>query len=131
MIYILWRKESLNVFSWLRAVGLGPLVLALRESLQDLGARLPDAVRYSFPDAAWIYAATSYQGFIWRGGSVRGFWSWMLIAPLLGIGGELGQALGIVPGTFCQSDFALGIAASVAAIWILLKFRSKSLEIES
>lgn len=122
-VYALWRSPSLLMFEWFDALGTGDLLMLLRRNVAGLTAYMPEAIRYSFPDAAWVYAATYFQGFVWRTGSRACYWGWLSIPPLLGVGGEIGQASGLVPGTFSYSDLCVCVMAACLATVMTLKRR--------
>lgn len=110
MIYVLFRSTSLLVFDWLKTLGLLQLNLHLREMCS--GIRLPDWLLYSLPDGLWVYAVTSWMILIWASKPPL---PWLLVGVALGFGGEIGQFIGIVPGTYQHLDlifYALGFLAA-------------------
>jgi hypothetical protein len=62
---------------------------------------LPEWLLYSLPDGLWVYAITSWVIMIWNRDPPL---AWLVIGAALGIGGELGQVIGIVPGTYQHLD---------------------------
>jgi hypothetical protein len=50
----------------------------------------------------------------------------MLVGPALGIGGELGQMLGIVPGTYDVVDLLLCIVATIVSVTVIVRLRRQS-----
>jgi len=114
LIYVLWRRESLLVFTWLRAVGCGSLVLGARALLAPWRTHLPQFLLFSLPDAFWVYAFTSAIRLIWAGQrrSINTIF-WVAVPSALALGSEMGQFLRIVPGTFDWSDV---VAYSLAGL---------------
>tara|TARA_R110002096_G_scaffold13704_1_gene48174 strand:+ start:606 stop:1091 length:486 start_codon:yes stop_codon:yes gene_type:complete len=94
IVYVGWRSTDLLVFDWLAWLGIPEDVF--RPDIQ-----LPRWLLYSFPDGCWVFAGTSWMLLIWRR-----LHAWVYIFAVLGIGGEIGQGLGYVPGTFDWNDIS-------------------------
>jgi len=110
-IYLLWRSSSLRVFHWLSAIGLLDPVMFLRTLAQPVAVSIPAWCLYSLPDGLWAYSLSSAVLITWRSHSSRWGILWFTFAATLGIASELGQYLGLVPGTFETADllcYALG-----------------------
>lgn len=127
-IYVCWRSSSLLMFGWFSRIGLADSILTIRAHSSFLGMYVPEFVRYSLPDGAWVYAATFYQAYVWQSGPSKLFWLWSIIPPALAIGGELGQAVRLVPGTFSITDLAVCTAAALLALHFALGHRRALLE---
>jgi hypothetical protein len=110
-IYLIFRSPHLLVFRWLRAAGLLETTMQVREYFAAV--RLPDAVLYSLPDGLWVYAATSSMLLIWRGSPPV---CWLLAGVVLAVGGEIGQALSFVPGTYEHLDILAYLAGFTLAL---------------
>jgi hypothetical protein len=110
-IYLLFRSPNLVVFRWLDAVGLRDAVMTWRTSVSDV--HLPEWLLYSAPDGLWVFATTSWIIHIWRG---KPPWPWLLSGVALGVGSELGQAMGIVPGTYQHEDIVVYVAGFLLAL---------------
>ena len=98
-IYVGWRSTDLLVFRWIEVVGATGLVY--RPSVP-----LPGWVLYSLPDGCWVYAYTSWLLMIW--GRMT---AWVFTGVVLAVGAELGQLIGIVPGTYDHLDMAFYVGA--------------------
>lgn len=120
-IYVLWRSPFLRVFQWLDTAGAATPVRSLRAAVMPARAWLPSWVLFSLPDGLWVYALTSWLTRIWRDAAGRGRWLWLSIGPVLGIGSELGQWAGLVPGTFDVVDLVGGVAAGGLALALGLR----------
>jgi hypothetical protein len=92
LIYVGWRTNSLLVFHWLAFFGIPSNVF--RPS-----ADIPAVVLYSLPDGCWVFAGTSWMLMIWKR-----LHPWIFSFLGLAVGGEFGQLLDIVPGTFEWND---------------------------
>jgi hypothetical protein len=122
-IYTLWRSKSLLVFTWYRWAGLEAPVMLMRRDVASFRHFLPGVIVYSLPDALWVYSFTVLLGYIWSGQTPcweRRFWTFLPVS--LGIGGEFGQLLRLVPGTFDWADVAAYAGAWLSASLSLLIF---------
>lgn len=111
------------MFEWFSRIGLADAILHIRAHSSFLAVYVPEFMRYSLPDGAWVYAATFYQAYVWQAGPAKLFWLWSILPPVLAIGGELGQAVRVVPGTFSLTDLTVCMAAALLAIQFALGHR--------
>ena len=117
IVYLTWRSPRLLMFAWMEHLGLASFVLELRVLGAPLSPFVPDIVRFSLPDAAWAYAATSWLTYLWRWQQHPLRWIFITFGPVAVLGGELGQLVGLVPGTFDVHDLwlsAIGAALGAA-----------------
>jgi len=98
VVYIGWRSTTLLVFGWMEIVGI-PV------DIWRSTVTLPPLILYSFPDGCWVFAGTSWMFLIWKRLN-----SWVAVFVLLGTGSEVGQGVGIIPGTFEWNDLTSYIA---------------------
>ncbi len=87
-IYIAWRTPDLLVFDWLYAAHIDPTSVRM-------SSEIPYFIQYCLPDGCWVYAGTSWMLMVWRR-----ILPWVSAYVILGVGGEFGQFVEIVPGTF-------------------------------
>lgn len=114
-IYLLFRDNHLLMFRWAGWLGLTRLILAARIYTLQHGQILPEWLLFSVPDGVWVFSITAFFTRLWHDGSwyVRAFW--IALGPALAMGGELGQALGLVPGTYDPADLVFyGVSAILA-----------------
>ncbi len=116
-IYIGFRSESLLLFQWIEHLGGIHLVTELRALTTEIS--LPNWVIYSLPDALWLYAFTYSILLIWEKQMHQISLGWLAIVFILGIGNELGQFYGIIPGTFDPIDLGLSILALFIPLMLL------------
>lgn len=120
-IYLLWRDTSLLMFRWLDLVGGVAWLEPARGAVAPLRSSLPDWLLFSVPDGAWVYACVAFFGRLWFDGPPLPRLFWTALGPALAIGGEIGQLIGVVPGTFDWVDVAwyaaAGVVAAIAAFW--------------
>jgi hypothetical protein len=111
MIYLTLRQGPISFFGGL----LGRVPFWQPAPLTVIRG-LPGWFSYSLPDALWCYACVSLALVCWRDGPrfFRAFW--LGVALTLSLGFELGQALQIIPGTFCALDVVFSLAAAALAL---------------
>lgn len=114
LIYLAFRAPALRLFTWADALGLSAAVAELRAVARDHAP--PDWVLFSLPDALWqlAFAFTLFR--LSRGARAVERAAWCAAPVAIGLGLELGQAAGAVPGTFDPVDLTLSIAA-VGVAW--------------
>lgn len=116
LIYICWRQPVLLMFGWLRVAGLEPFTNNLRDFAAPGWNFLPAWFVYSLPDGLWVYALTACMVLIWSGTeSLRSKAFWLALGFILGVGSELGQLTGVVPGNFDYVDLVVCAVAPIAA----------------
>jgi len=115
MVYILWRRESLLMFTWFDALGLKVLVRALRGIAAPYSHIFPPWVYFSLPQALWLFSGILFLDCIWR--DVQGWRQilWMAAFVAVAFGLELGQFSQVVPGHFDILDTILLVASFLAA----------------
>lgn len=120
LIYILFRADSLIMFSWFDKLGVGDLIQSFRHHTVGQFS-LPSWFAYSLPDALWIFSFTSLMIAIWRGKfSIQSIF-WIFIAPTIGLFSEIGQAFHFVRGTFDIMDLSLILIASTLPFYSPIK----------
>jgi hypothetical protein len=116
VIYILFRGSEPVFFNWIRALGLeGWLNFARSKSLSS-SLHLPAWIVFSLPNGLWAFAYAFLITGIWWGTKSWLKYFWMASIPLLVLGYEILQYAGIIPGTFCMQDIALGIVGLTTGI---------------
>ncbi len=102
LFYLLFRPKTLLGFVLLDRIGAGPWADRMRSLAYAVS--LPDAVVYSLPGGLWSlgYVLAIDAVFVRRPLPTR--MAWTSVIPLLGIGSELLQGVGILPGSFDPLD---------------------------
>jgi hypothetical protein len=113
-IYVSWRSPNLLVFDWLYALNIDPTPIRTNREI-------PHFIEYCLPDGCWVYAGTSWMLLIWRRISL-----WVYLYLALGVGGELGQLMGIVPGTFEMLDIVACVFGFLVPLLVLSKCRTNT-----
>jgi len=124
MVYVLFRRESLLMFRWFEALGLGRSVAWLRAQAGTAGERLPRCAVMSLPAALWLYSLTAWVRIVWRKSGGNGLRVWLLVALAMGAGSEAAQLLGALPGCFDPVDLALYLFAFLSAAVIVRERRA-------
>lgn len=125
MIYLGWRNDSLYMFHWLRHAGLNQSISSFRVTLDPIRRYLPPFVLYSLPDAAWVYSCSFLMIWLWKDSSTARLCLWGSIGAILGVGGELGQLCGIIPGTYDPADLIGCTLAVVVAVLVVKSVEAK------
>jgi hypothetical protein len=123
LTYILHRPDSLLMFRWFEAIGLDPLIRALRGS-QLAGATPPSWWIASAPAALWLLSGLLALLAIWGREGLRHGWLWFAAVVAAAFAGELGQAVGVVPGVFDIADLVgsvLACAVAGGAVGLLIR----------
>lgn len=118
LLYVAYRPPSLLMFRWFEAIGLGPAVASIRIAASELHPPPTWAIG-SLPYALWLLSGLLVLACIWRGSAGFAPLGWMGLLVAIAVGGELGQWLGAVPGTFDPVDLAFVLAACMAPMPLL------------
>ena len=102
LIYVLWRPDHLQVFQWARLVGADGTVAWFRELAATWHP--PGFVLFSLPGGLWAYSFASAMGIAFEGESRLVVALAMSVGPAIGVGSELAQAAGSLPGSFDAWD---------------------------
>ena len=97
-IYLLFRSTSLNIYQWCCALGLSSPIDTLREQVQTWS--ISEFIKYSLPDGLYCAAYILIIDAIWHKDDTLVKYLIISIIPLVTIGSELLQYLGMVQGTF-------------------------------
>lgn len=109
LFYLLCRTHISAGFVWVTPIAFWPTIYELR-SIMRPACSLPPWALYTLPDGLWSFAFATIMARIWWHESnrlQRGIW--LATIPLVGVGYEAGQAIGIVAGTFSWMDLSFSI----------------------
>jgi peptidoglycan/LPS O-acetylase OafA/YrhL len=111
VVYLAFRAPDVPVVAWMpRSV-----TAACRDTVGRLP--LPRVLAGSLPDALWAWAFGASLALVWRRRSWREKAPWLAAGAALALGTELGQALGLMSGTFDVLDLvALGVGYVLGVI---------------
>ena len=65
IIYILFRTNTLLMFTWFDSCGLGPAIRTAREAARPFQSALPGWIRYTLPGGLWLYSMLEVVALIW------------------------------------------------------------------
>lgn len=122
LVYVFWRPDSLRLFGWIGALGLRNPVELLRSFFDPLYCYLPEWFVFSLPNGLWAFAYALLISHLWRDVKSPLRYFWLGSIPVVGMGYEMSQYLGIISGTFCLGDLAFsacGIGFGVLASSLL------------
>jgi hypothetical protein len=119
-VYLSWRSSSLLVFRWVDSCGFTAPLASWRRAAFIVVHVVPQWLLFSRPDALWVYALTALMVLIWSGvPHERASSLWVASGAILGCGGELAQAVGLVRGTYDPVDLTLSAVAGVMACSVI------------
>jgi hypothetical protein len=127
LIYILLRPSEHLFFGWISLAGFDHWISTVRSLTPTLGQFFPEWIVFSLPNGLWAFAYALMITIIWSGSKSWLRYPWMASIPFLVLGYELLQFPGIIPGTFCIKDIALGLMGLVLGIYIgIIKTRNNN-----
>ena len=127
ILYLLFRSDSLMMFRWADAIGIKPVLDDMRIYCTTIQMDNLNWIFFSLPDGLWVYSFTSFMLIVWGLKFSRHSLFWISIGPLLALCGEMGQALGVVRGTFDPIDLLLCSFGSVLPFVVMLSVNKKRL----
>lgn len=129
LIYLTYRADTLLMFSWAKYIGLTDFVNFLRTDnfLQNL--TIPNWVKYSLPDALWLFSFTYIILLLWDFKINRQSVLWIFLTPTVGLFSELGQLVEIIPGTFDKIDLLLLLLAAIFPLTFVSNSKSINIKI--
>lgn len=113
LIYLTYRTGTLIMFGWFKKIGLKDTIEFLRSNQLLQSLIIPNWVKFSLPDALWLFSFTYVTLFIWDNTMNKQSIFWIFLAPFIGIFSEAGQLIGIIPGTFDKIDLILLLIAAI------------------
>ena len=128
LIYLTYRTDTLIMFGWFRQIGLSDAVDFLRSNQHLQNLTIPSWIKFSLPDALWLFSFNYVLLTLWDFNVNRQSAFWLFLAPTIGLFSEIGQLIGVVPGTFDFMDLVLLLIATL--IPFLLVNNSKSIKIK-
>ncbi len=123
-IYLLFRKDTLLVFSWIDYIGASEIVSFIRDNVFFIRKYIPGFILYSLPDGIWVYSGTVAFAIIWKN-YPNNFLCvfWITLSFSCAIVAEILQLFGIVNGTFCSLDILSYILFFCLALYLYAKRR--------
>ena len=117
-IYILFRQDTLKMFSWFDNINLSTAISELRLLTAPFSGHFPNWFLYSLPDGLWLFSYLSVLLVVWDNVISKHNIHWLLLVPMVAIFSEIGQLFEIVPGTFDIFDLIFYLLGTVLPILI-------------
>jgi hypothetical protein len=116
LIYILFRIAEPAFFKWIPSDVLDGWFNFARGISLGLRYFLPAWIIYSLPNGLWAFSYALIITHIWwhRESGLKYFWLSCILFVVTGF--EILQYAGIIPGTFCVQDLAMGITGLITGI---------------
>lgn len=124
LIYVLFRQDSLKMFSWFESVNLSNSISEMRLFTLPLSIYLPDWFLYSLPDGLWLFSYVSFLLVVWGNVISKHNIHWVILVPLIAIFSELGQLIKVIPGTFDVVDLCSYVLGAVLPILIFANLKT-------
>ena len=121
IIYILFRSAEPVFFDWISKMGMDNWINSTRQNSLSFTHLFPTWFIYSFPSCLWAFAYSILITGIWLQNKSPLKYLWFSTIPLLVIGWEVFQLIGLLPGTFSLGDIIMGSAGILAGIFIGIK----------
>ena len=118
LIYIFLRPSEHVFFGWINAAGFEHWFSYARSHSPSLSHLFPEWFIFSLPNGLWAFAYALLITLIWSGSKSWSRYFWLGSIPVLVLGFEVLQFPGIIPGTFCMQDLAMGLAGLVLGTFI-------------
>jgi len=113
IIYLFFRSDSLMMFRWADAIGVKSVLDNIRIYTTTIQMNNMNWFFFSLPYGLWVYSFTSFMLIVWELKFSRHSIFWIFIGSSLALGGEIGQALGVIRGTFDPTDVMLCLIGSI------------------
>jgi hypothetical protein len=129
-IYILFRTETLKMFSWFNSLNLEKNIKILRNLTFELKAELPNWFLFSLPDGLWLFSYVSLILIFWKNKINRKNIFWILFLPFLAIFSEIAQFFNLLSGTFDAVDLLFYLFGTLLPIYMYTNsiiFKTKKL----
>ncbi|MCZ8297714.1 MAG: hypothetical protein O9297_10910 [Flavobacterium sp.] len=113
LIYLTYRTDTLIMFDWFNKIGLSDTIDVLRSNQHLQNLTIPNWIKFSLPDALWLFSFNYVLLTLWNFNVNQQSAFWLFLAPTIGLFSEIGQLIGIVPGTFDIVDLVLLLIATL------------------
>jgi hypothetical protein len=125
LTYVAFRTDSLLMFQWFAAIGLGAPVWHFREAAAAFRPPGADVLLFSAPNGLWLLSYCMIQSLIWRDRPRTGGLLWVCILYVVAVGSEIFQLLGLLSGRFDIRDLAAYTVAALLGVLLLTSGRTR------
>lgn len=119
MVYLLFRPRTLLLFAVLDKLGFGETIDHWRTAVSAVS--LPEFVLYSLPNGIWVISYVLVIDGVFSSSPVATRLRWASVIPVLGVGSELLQGVGVMPGTFDWADLLCYAVPYLVYLIIIIK----------
>ena len=116
--YLGFRQETLLMFHWAARLDIIEFVKGVRIAANEAKFLRDTYVIYSVPYGLWVISFCSFVGAVWHEDTSAASVVWRLAAPIIAIGSEGLQFLGLLPGVFDKGDMMTLLFASIVGVTI-------------
>lgn len=110
LIYMLWRENPIVFLTWIGIPGVTDSMTYLRTHTLPMREVIPAWIIYSLPDGLWSFGYALIISRLWTKNTSAIKFFWMMTIPLLCLGTEVMQWVGLMRGVFCPVDLLLSFA---------------------
>jgi hypothetical protein len=114
IIYILYRPHKPLFFDWFHFQGIINWLNFTQTIYWSGSTNFHTWIIFSLPTALWAFAYSSVITRIWSGNSSSIKHIWYGTIPILVFGFEVLQFFGLIRGTYCPIDIAMGTLGIIA-----------------
>ena len=104
LLYLFYRPLTLKYIDWLDNIIPVEVIRNLQHSVYPSRDYLSNFLIFSLPDGLWVFSYVSFMRAIWFESSNRIRFVWFALIPVIAIGSEMIQKLGILQGTYDLYD---------------------------
>lgn len=123
-IYLTYRTDNLILSDWFNWIGLSGNVEQLRTNRFLQSLTIPNWVKFNLPDVLWMFSLNYVVLALWNFSVNRQSAFWLLLTPTVGFAYEIGQLVGLVPGTFDIVDLFLLLIASLLPLLFVTNLKT-------
>ncbi|AWG24237.1 hypothetical protein FK004_02865 [Flavobacterium kingsejongi] len=121
MIYILFRKSSLIMFSWIDNVEIQQEINSLRNHRLYFQNKMPEWIMFSLPDGFCVFSYMNLMFLLWNNQMNIKNSFWLLIIPIVAILSELEQLITLIPETFYMKDLVMYVIGGSIPFYFIKK----------
>lgn len=125
LIYILWRAETIRFFGWIDYDWLNNSLQMVRVLGRNMRPYFPDWVIFSLPNGLWSFSYALIISYMWVGKNSKVKYFWLSSIPLLCLGYEVLQLLGVIGGVFCYIDLTFCFFGMLGGFYLSKQYKRR------
>lgn len=123
-IYFLLRPGSIIFYSWLEYFNVYNTIYNLRLAIPSYLFFFPNWFIYSLPNGLWAFSYTAIIVTFWATRTEIVKYFWFSTIPIICMGYEAMQYMGVIKGTFCLTDLSFCFLGMILGLTIYKKRRN-------